>query len=66
MKCVHKFAPVQCYDIVRPLDHHPSGMTGESNVVLKNDTFLLNSLTKQNIKVKIIAYLCLLTKVSKR
>jgi hypothetical protein len=37
-------------------------MTGKSKVVLK-DTFLLKILTKQQIKIKLITYLCLITKV---
>jgi hypothetical protein len=40
-------------------------MADKSNLVLKN-TFLLNSVTKQHIKIKIITYICLIKKASKR
>jgi hypothetical protein len=40
-------------------------MMGKCILALKN-TFLLKILTKQHIKIKIITYLLLITKVAKR
>jgi hypothetical protein len=40
-------------------------MTGKSKAVLKKH-FLLKSVTKHHIKIKIITYLCSITKAAKR
>jgi hypothetical protein len=40
-------------------------MTGKSKVVLKH-TFLLKRVTKQHIKIKIFAYVFLITKAAER
>jgi hypothetical protein len=41
-------------------------MTGKFKVVLIKNTFLLKSVRKQNITIKILTYLCLITKAAKR
>jgi hypothetical protein len=51
------------YVSYKTLENCPSIMTGKSKVALKN-TFLLKSVTKQHIKIKITTYLCLITKAA--
>jgi hypothetical protein len=47
------------------LENCPLGMTDNLKYYLK-DTLLLKSVTKQHVKIKIITYLCLITKAAKR
>jgi hypothetical protein len=59
-----KFTGIGWKYVYIKLENCPSRMNGKFKVVLKQH-ILLKSVTKQHTKIKIITYLCLITKAAK-